>query len=364
MQEIPVIQLGLGGVGQALIEQMLEAYGAGIADRRWRVRPRWVGVADSRGLLYQPDGISASDLRGVVELKKGGGGLDSIEGFMPGGSANLMDCVVDRKGPPGVVVDVTAAAGTEGVLLSAIERGWGVVLANKRPLTQGQVVFERLKGSCRMRHEATVGAGMPVVSTVDYLLDSGDAVTGIEGCLSGTLGYLCTSLEDEEPFSVALHRALKLGYTEPDPREDLGGLDVARKALILALLLGWRLDIEDVQVEPLHTASMVGMSLDGFLASASSLDESYLQRAAEARARGCVLRYVASVRDGACTAGLRDVPASDLMGSLRGTDNIVAISTARYERSPLVVAGAGAGREVTAAAVLWDIVSLAREMPA
>jgi homoserine dehydrogenase len=364
VDEIPVIQLGLGGVGQTLIEQMLVAYGAGIADRRWRVRPRWVGVADSRGLLYRPHGISASDLRGVVELKKRGGGLDSIQGFMPGGSGNLMDCVVDRKGPPGVVVDVTAAAGTEGVLLSAIEQGWGVVLANKRPLTQAQAVFDRLKGSGRMRHEATVGAGMPVVSTTDYLLDSGDVITGIDGCLSGTLGYLCTSLEDEETFSVALHRARKLGYTEPDPREDLSGLDVARKALILARLLGWKLEMEDVRVEPLHTPRMAEKSLDGFLAASSSLDESYLERAADARARGCVLRYVASVRDGACTAGLRDVPAREPMGSLRGTDNLVAISTTRYKRSPLVVAGAGAGREVTAAAVLWDTVSLAREMSA
>ena len=121
--------------------------------------------------------------------------------------------------------------------------------------------------------------------------------------------------------------------------------------------------MEDVRVEPLHAPRLVEMSPDGFMASASSLDESYRERAAEARVKGCVLRYVASVRDSACTAGLRDVPASDLMGSLRGTDNLVAIGTARYKRSPLVVAGAGAGREVTAAAVLWDIVSLARDMP-
>jgi len=364
MQEIPVVQLGLGGVGQALIEQMLVAQAAGVADRRWRARPRWVAVADSRGLLYRAQGVSTSDLRLILDLKRRGAGLDSIDGFMPGGSGNLMDCVMNRKGPPGIIVDVTAASGMEGLLLSAIERGWGVVLANKRPLSQAQAVFTRLKNSGRMRHEATVGAGLPLVGAIDYLLDSGDVITSIEGCLSGTLGYLFTALEDETSFSSALHRAKKLGYTEPDPREDLSGQDVARKALILGRLLGWCLEMEDVRIEALHPSSMAELSVDGFLRAVSDLDHSYLERAAEAREEGSVLRYVASMRDGRCSAGIRRVSEREPMGSQRGTDNIVAIHTARYGRLPLVLAGAGAGREVTAAGVLWDIVSLAREMSA
>lgn len=364
MGEIPVVQLGLGGVGQTLIEQIIAAELAGVPHARWHVRPRWIAVADSRGLVCRPGGLTATELQEVLEVKRRGDGLNGVEGCMDGGSSSLPERVMQHTKTPGIVVDVTAAEGMERVLLDAVERGWGIVLANKRPLAGSQEVFTRMKGSGRLRHEATVGAGLPVISTIDYLLDAGDTITSIEGCLSGTLGYLCTALEDEVPFSVALREAMEKGYTEPDPREDLSGLDVARKALILARLLGWTLDMEDAEVEGLHTPALAAMTPRDFMRCASELDEPYARRAADARARGNVLRYVARVRDGKCTVGLRQVSGRELMGSLRGSDNFVAIHTTRYSQSPLVVAGSGAGREVTAAGVLGDILSLAHEMAA
>jgi len=358
MREIPVVQLGLGGVGRALIEHMIAAESTGVLARRWRIRPRWIAVADSRGFLFRPQGLTSLELHCVLDEKNCGDGLDGIEGFVAGGA----QCVLNLIDEPGILVDVTAAQGMEGSLLKAVERGWGVVLANKRPLAGSHDVFARLKSSGWLRHEATVGAGLPVISTIDSLLDAGDSITSIEGCLSGTLGYICTALEDEVPFSLALREAMEKGYTEPDPREDLSGLDVARKALILARLLGWTLEMVDVQIESLHTPAMAAMTREDFMASICALDEPYARRAAEARSGGSALRYVARIQDEGCTVGLQDVSGRELMGSLRGTDNIVAIHTARYSRSPLIVAGAGAGREVTAAGVLGDILSLAREM--
>ena len=368
MREIPVVQLGLGGVGRALIEQVIAAESTGLPARRWRAHPRWVAVADSRGLLFRPEGLTPSELRNVLDVKgkvpgrRQDHGLYGLDRFVAGGSDEFLGRLLDRADEPGILVDVTASQGMENSLLRAVERGWGIVLANKRPLTGSYEVFARLKASRRLKHEATVGAGLPVISTIDSLLDTVDTITSIEGCLSGTLGYLCTALEDEVPFSLALQEAMEKGYTEPDPREDLSGLDVARKALILARLLGWTLAMDDVQVEPLHPPAMAEMTREDFVASASALDDTYARRAAEARSKGNVLRYVARIRDGECIVGLREVLASELTGSLRGTDNIVAIHTARYSRSPLIVAGAGAGREVTAAGVLGDILSLVREM--
>ena len=236
--------------------------------------------------------------------------------------------------------------------------GHGVVLANKRPLVETFSAFQELIGSGRVRHEATVGAGLPIVYTTRYLLDTGDDIVSISGCLSGTMGYLCASMEEGTPFSTALVEARRMGYTEPDPREDLGGVDVARKALILARTLGWALEFDDVAVEPQYPPQWEQLSVQEFLQSAPQLDEAFAARVAEARARREALRYIAEVGDGICSVGFKSIPEHSPMGSLKSTDNIVAIHSARYER-PLVISGAGAGLEVTAAGVLQDIVELA-----
>ena len=203
-----------------------------------------------------------------------------------------------------------------------------------------------------------MGAGLPVIYTIRYLLDAGDDITAVEGCLSGTMGYLCAQMEAGTAFSLALSRARSLGYTEPDPREDLGGVDVARKALILARVLGWKLDLADVEVESLYPAEWRGLSLAEFMQFAPALDAEFAEAVNAAREQDKVLRYVAEIKDGHCQVGLRAVPTDTLMGSLKGTDNIVSIYSTRYPR-PLVICGPGAGVEVTAAAVLEDIVEVA-----
>ncbi|MEA2338674.1 MAG: bifunctional aspartokinase / homoserine dehydrogenase 1, partial [Thermoanaerobaculia bacterium] len=183
----------------------------------------------------------------------------------------------------------------------------------------------------------------------------------ILGCFSGTLGYLMTALEDGVPFSEAVRKAWELGYTEPDPRDDLSGKDVARKALILARTLGYRAEPDEIRLEPLFHDDGAHSDARSFVASLGALDGAYRERIERARQSGKVLRYVAKIRSRAISVGIEAVPTSSPLAHLRGTDNQVAIYSKRYKTNPLVVTGPGAGAKVTAAGVLNDIVAIAME---
>merc|ERR1711972_1073986 len=184
--------------------------------------------------------------------------------------------------------------------------------------------------------------------------------------MSGTLGYVMSGLQSGRSFSEVVLKAKELGYTEPDPRDDLGGVDVARKALILARTLGMRLEMSDVKVEALYPDSLAKLSVPDFLKSLPTLDKSFGEKVAAARKQGKVLRYAGSVRPpskenprGSLTVGLVEVPADSPLGSLQGSDNLVEVHTGWYASTPLVLRGAGAGNGTTAAGVLSDMVELA-----
>jgi homoserine dehydrogenase len=281
-----------------------------------------------------------------------------------------------------VVVDCTATTETVPALLFALERKYKVVLANKKPLTIDQEVYNRLtragatgvsaggevvatRHAGRCRWETTCGAALPVVSTLNRLVACGDPVSRIAGAFSGTLGFVMSGLQAGQPFSAVVREAHRLGYTEPDPRDDLGGLDVARKALILARGLGWRLEMGDIQVRGLYPAEMDSLSVSEFLAGLPQLDADFRDRVDLAAAEGKVLRYAATVEagetstSGRCRVGLTAVPAGSPLGRLEGTDNLVEFHTRWYNPNPLVVQGRGAGADVTASGVLSDIVELA-----
>jgi homoserine dehydrogenase len=185
-------------------------------------------------------------------------------------------------------------------------------------------------------------------------------VLAIEGCPSGTLGYLFGEIGRGTPFSTALGAAIELGYTEPDPREDLSGMDVARKALILAQLLGYEGTLDGVEVESLVPEGLRSVSAAEFLARFEELDPTWHARVTKARASGSVLRYRATVTARSVRVGLVAVDASSSFASLTGTDNQFAITTRRYRTNPIVITGPGAGVAVTAAGVLNDVLKLAR----
>ncbi|MCA1581693.1 MAG: aspartate kinase [Acidobacteria bacterium] len=211
----------------------------------------------------------------------------------------------------------------------------------------------------RLRFEATVGAGLPILDTYRKLIDSGDRVLKIEGCLSGTLGFLLTEVERGRKFSETLRIAVRRGYAEPDPREDLSGADVGRKALILGRLLGFAGEPEAVSVENLVAGRARRIPLERFLSQLESLDAAWERRVAAARSRKTVLRYVASVTRRRIRVGLIEVAPGEPFGSLAGTDNQVAFTTARYRSNPLIIQGPGAGLEVTAGGIFNDIATLA-----
>jgi len=352
---VPVFLFGVGNVGRTLVRQVIAT--RALHASRLRLRLEFVALCDRSGAVVEPRGLADDRLHSLLAAKSAGTPLHEV----PAGQrqADLISVLDAAGGEGAIVVDCTASDATVPALLAALERGYGVVLANKRPLTGPLEVYQRLTASLRLRHEATVGAGLPVISTLRGLLDAGDQITAIEGAFSGTLGYLCSQWQKGVSYSTAVRAAHRLGYTEPDPRDDLSGMDVARKALILARMLGWPLELSDIHVESLYPAALAGLSVAQFLESIAGLDAPYAMRVQAAQAQGQVLRYRAEVREGRCRVGLEPVPLDSPLGRLQGADNLIAFHTARYAASPLVVQGPGAGAEVTAAAVLADILAVA-----
>lgn len=350
-KRIGIVQLGLGGVGRELVRQALAARGP-LAER-YGFQLVYHGLADSAGMLVRPHGLDDETLGRALAAKEAGLSLN--------GSAALAWQGLELAGPA-LFVDVTAAGGHEQGLAARIAAGDRVVLANKKPLSAEYGAFRALTAGGATRYEATVGAGLPVISTLQGLLDSGDRVLRIEAAMSGTLGYLCAELEAGRPLSAAVREAHALGYTEPDPRDDLSGADVARKALILARSCGLAWGPAEVPAEPWFPAALAEVGRDEFMARLEELDGPIAARVAEARAAGGALRYVAEVTPEGARVGLRVVAAEHPLASLRGPDNLFSFTTARYAERPLVVRGPGAGVAVTAAGVLGDLVATAREL--
>ncbi len=361
----PVILLGLGGVGRALLRQIEEQ--RPLLEQEYDLRIAWLALSDSSGAIAPPEGgFSGELLDEILRLKENGGALASHS--LGRAYASPAALVEDAGRPGAVVVDCTASDGTLDALFFALDRGCQVVLANKKPLTAAQEVYDRLnriggaaaapRSLAALRYETTVGAGLPVIATLDRLVSSGDAIERIAGSFSGTLGFLMTGLEEGRAYSETVQEAYRLGYTEPDPRDDLGGVDVARKALILARGIGWRIEMAQVEVSGLYPERLAGLNVDDFLAALPSLDETYRQEVAGAASEGKVLRYAATLADGACSVGLTAVAKDSPLGRLTGTDNLVEFYSRWYSPNPLVIQGRGAGVEATAAGVLSDIVEL------
>ncbi|KAG2622796.1 hypothetical protein PVAP13_3KG056452 [Panicum virgatum] len=244
----------------------------------------------------------------------------------------------------------------------AVDHGCCIVLANKKPLTGAYEDFQNLVSNFRrIRFESTVGAGLPVIASVTRIIASGDPVSRIVGSLSGTLGYVMSELEDGKRFSEVVKTAKSLGFTEPDPRDDLGGMDVTRKALILARLLGQQISMDNIDVESLYPSKLGpdAVSTEDFLENGLvQLDKGMEERVKAASSRGNVLRYVCEIGSTRCQVGLKELPKDSVLGRLRGSDNVVEIYSRCYESSPLVIQGAGAGNDTTAAGVLADIMDL------
>ncbi len=352
LRRTDVVLLGFGRVGRALADQI-----AALEDDR---QVRIVGLLDRSGYVFDTRGLSRRRLLHLAREKDGGGLLADLGGTRAN-AATALHLMASHAVSRPVVVDVTSEE-TSDLLLTAVRSGFHLVLANKKPLATSWEAYSRLFESARgsgrhVRFEATVGAGLPIIDTFNKLDETGDRVRRIEGCVSGTLMFVLSEVSAGRPFSTAVREAVARGYAEPDPRDDLSGMDVARKGLILARMMGYR--GPGVQPDDLVPARMKSLSLAQFLERLDELDEEWRTRTEAEAARGRVWRYVVSATPRTVSARLVAVPASSPMGSAAGTRNIISFSSDRYRQEPLVISGPGAGPSVTAAGILNDICDVA-----
>ncbi len=350
-QTFSVGVIGPGNVGATLIDQLRAAQSNLLGKANLDLRLR--AIASSRRMLLDERGIG-DDWRARFQDNAEAADLDRF-------SAHLLSAHL----PHAVIVDCSASPAVADRYAEWLAAGIHVVTPNKQAgagaLERYEAIHAAAAGSgARFRYEATVGAGLPIISTLRDLLDTGDSVVSVEGIFSGTLAWLFNRYDGSVPFSELVIEARSLGYTEPDPRDDLSGTDVARKLVILAREAGRTLALEDVVVESLVPESLRSASVDDFMARLGEVDAVFDQRLADARTAGQVLRYVARLDgEGKASVGLVALPSSHAFANLRLTDNIVQFSTRRYCDNPLIVQGPGAGPEVTAAGVFADLLRVA-----
>ncbi|CAA3023785.1 Homoserine dehydrogenase [Olea europaea subsp. europaea] len=371
MKKIALLLMGCGGVGRQLLHHIIACRPL---HSKMGVRLRVVGVCDSKSMVAAPDASTAELddelLLQVCKVKSSGSSLQTLSNF---GECNVFsiqetarevtDIATLLGTSTGVaLVDCSASSETIGVLSQAVDLGCCVVLANKKSLTSSLEYYDKLVSQPRrIRYESTVGAGLPVIASINRMLSSGDPIYRIVGSLSGTLGYVMSEVEGGKPFSQVVNAAKSLGYTEPDPRDDLSGTDVARKALILARLLGHRINLDTIKIESLYPVEMGPdvMPVEDFLVNGLPLlDKDIQNRINKASLNGKVLRYVCLIEDSRCEVGIQELPRDSALGRLRGSDNVLEIYSCCYKTQPLVIQGAGAGNDTTAAGVLADILDI------
>lgn len=359
-QCVSVGLIGPGKVGRALLAQLAAAQprlsGEQQPDSKLELRLR--AIADSRRMLLS---AKAMPPQGAIDALSEGETLD-LDRFAAHVRAEHL--------PHALIVDCSGSDAVAAYYPQWLAAGIHVVTPNKQagagPLPRYEAIRAASRnGGGKFRYEATVGAGLPVIQTLRSLLDTGDELTEVEGILSGTLAWLFNRYDGSTAFSELVREAHRLGYTEPDPRDDLSGTDVARKLVILAREAGRALSLEQVEVESLVPEALRAVSKDEFMARLSELDAPLKQRFDQARAAGLGLRYLARLdRDGRASVGVVSPPPGHaaLHGAL--TDNLIQFRTRRYADNPLVVQGPGAGPDVTAAGVFGDILSIAQTLGA
>jgi bifunctional aspartokinase / homoserine dehydrogenase 1 len=342
--------IGPGTVGRVLLAQMatqIERLRALNLDLRVR------GIATSTRMLLEENALDLQ--RWSQRLEEAGEPLD-LQKFINHVQADYM--------PHTVVIDCTASEQIAEQYRDWLTRGIHIVTPNKKANSGAMPYYRSLKEARRSAgthylYEATVGAGLPVIQTLRDLRETGDDVTQIEGIFSGTLAYLFNAFDGKESFSSIVRAAKAKGYTEPDPREDLSGMDVARKLIILGREMGLTLDIADVKVEGLVPQELTNCSAEEFMARLPESDAAMAATLAEASAKQQVLRYVGRIdAEGRATVGLRRLDSKHAFANIALTDNVVRFATRRYCDNPLIVQGPGAGPEVTAGGVFADLLRL------
>ncbi|MBH2003637.1 MAG: bifunctional aspartate kinase/homoserine dehydrogenase I [Sphingobacteriia bacterium] len=349
-KQLNVFIAGAGNVGGKLIGQIAQQ--VNYLKEHLRLQIQVVGIANSKKMLLNDAGI---DL------------LNWKEQLLQGEDANIhsfVQVIAERNLRNSVFVDVTANAEVAGVYNELLQKSISVVACNKIACSSSYANYKHLKSLAREYNasflfETNVGAGLPVIGTLNDLLRSGDKVNKIQAVLSGTLNYVFNYYDGTVPFAQIVRRAQDEGYTEPDPRLDLGGTDVMRKIMILAREAGEKIEMEDITNEYFLPASCFEGSVADFYAEMEKQEPHFKQLYNAAKEKQCKLKFVAVYDEGKAKVGLQHIPADSDFYHLYGKDNLVLFYTDRYPEQPLVIKGAGAGADVTASGVFADIIRVA-----
>jgi aspartokinase/homoserine dehydrogenase 1 len=350
-KQVNVFLIGVGTVGGKLIEQI--RLQIDYLRENLRLNLRVVGVANSRRMLFDEEGVNLANLSEQFEIA-------------PKMNLNeFVGIVFEKNLRNSIFVDATANAEVAACYPKLLEKSVSVVATNKIACSSEYENYLHLKNLARefntaFLFETNVGAGLPIINTLNDLLRSGDRINRIEAVLSGTLNFVFNNYDGTNSFASVVRQAQAEGYTEPDPRLDLSGTDVARKILILAREAGYRIEMSDIENTPFLPASCFEGSVEDFYAEMERSEPHFRELLDSAIRENLSLKYIASFENGRASVGLQKIPTTHNFANLSGKDNAILYYTNRYADLPLVVKGAGAGADVTAAGVFADIIRAAR----
>ncbi|MGI6073614.1 MAG: bifunctional aspartate kinase/homoserine dehydrogenase I [Fermentimonas sp.] len=350
-QELNLFVVGIGTVGGMLLEQIKQQQSK--LKEQYKLRINVVGVANGRRAVFRRDGIP---LDNCFDYLMENGSVSSPE--------YIKDEIINMNIFNSVFVDCTASEDISKIYGELLSKNISVVTANKIAASSDYDNYAYLKETAResgvkFLFETNVGAGLPIINTMNSLINSGDKIVKLEAVLSGTLNFIFNTLSEEVPFSQAIKQAVEAKFAEPDPRIDLSGLDVIRKLVILSREAGAIVNQSDVKKNLFIPQKFFEGSLEDFWSTISEMDAIFEERRKVLEEESIRLRFVASYDNGECEVGLREVEAGHPFYELEGSNNIIMITTERYNEYPMVIKGYGAGASVTAAGVFSDIISIA-----
>jgi aspartokinase/homoserine dehydrogenase 1 len=346
-----VFLIGTGLIGKALLKMIDQQY-AQLATQN-HLEVSLVGVANSKKMLFDEDGINLS---GAVNTLLSDGTTMSLHTYV--------ETMLAMNLSNSILVDCTSSEEVAGQYEAILSSNISIVTPNKKANSGPLTRYQKLKSTASKRgvkflYETNVGAGLPVINTLNDLLISGDKALRIEAVLSGTLNFIFSSFGGSKKFSEVVLEAKEKGFTEPDPRDDLNGMDVARKALILSREIGLTLELTDIEVENLVPPEcQEEMSVKDFFTKLEKFNGHYYGLFDRANQKGEKLRYMAVIENGKVKVSLASVGSDHPFYSLSGSDNIILLTTERYKERPMVIRGPGAGAEVTAAGVFADVIRI------